>query len=81
MANHISAAKRHRQSEKQRIRNRSIKSALNTKIKKIKLNIGIESARLGQSVLASAARMGVLHRNTAARRISRLVKNLNQNLA
>ena len=36
MANHKSALKRHRQSEKKRIRNTSVKSALKTSIKGVR---------------------------------------------
>ena len=76
MANHISAIKRHKQSEKQRIRNRAVKSALNTKIKKIKLNTSVENMRLGQSLFAAAACRGIMHKKTASRKISRLMKKL-----
>lgn len=81
MANHKSAAKRHLQSEKRRIRNRKVKSALHTQIKKTLVEITNKTAkvnegevRLAQSALARAASKGVLHKNTAARRISRLMK-------
>ncbi|MES2503368.1 MAG: 30S ribosomal protein S20 [Myxococcota bacterium] len=76
MANHVSAAKRHIQSEKRRLRNRSVKSALHTQLKKTRLDVNPENVRLGQQSLAIAARKGVLHWKTAARRISRLMKAL-----
>lgn len=80
MANHKSAAKRHLQSEKRRIRNRAVKSALHTQMKKALSEISNKSAkpnageiRNTQSALATAAAKGVMHKKTAARRISRLM--------
>lgn len=80
MANHKSAAKRHLQSEKRRIRNRAVKSALHTQMKKALTELSNKTAkvnegeiRTAQSVLAKAAAKGVLHKKTAARRISRLM--------
>lgn len=81
MANHVSAIKRHRQSEKQRIRNRSVKSALSTKIKRMRFDASVDNLRFVQSAYASAVRKGVLHKKTASRKISRIMKNFNQNLA
>jgi small subunit ribosomal protein S20 len=77
MANHVSAAKRHIQSEKRRLRNRAAKSALHTQIKKTRSEMGPEAVRAGQQALAVAARKGIIHKKTAARRISRLMKALN----
>ncbi|MBH1989224.1 MAG: 30S ribosomal protein S20 [Myxococcaceae bacterium] len=74
MANHVSAAKRHIQSEKRRSRNRAAKSALHTQIKKTQGDMGPEAIRLGQQALAVAARKGVIHKKAASRRISRLMK-------
>lgn len=83
MANHISAAKRHRQSLKRRLRNRTVKSALHTQMKKAHAEINAKTAKIGegeikaaQSAIASAASKGVLHKKTAARRISRLMKKV-----
>ena len=80
MANHKSAAKRHLQSEKRRIRNRAVKSSLHTQLKKAQVEINNKTAkinvgeiRIAQSALATAAAKGVLHKKTAARRISRLM--------
>ncbi len=81
MANHKSAKKRHLQSEKQRVRNRAIKSILAGKIKKARAAISNKTAtpnseeiRSAQTELAIAARKGVLNKKTAARRTSRLMK-------
>lgn len=74
MANHVSAAKRHIQSEKRRVRNRAVKSALHTQLKKTRSNMTPENVIGGQSTLAIAARKGVMHWKTAARKISRMMK-------
>ena len=81
MATHKSAWKRHLQSEKRRERNRNVKSALKTQVKKARAEIdaGTASPVAGAtkgavSALAQAASKGVLHKRTAARRISRLMR-------
>lgn len=85
MANHASAIKRHKQSEKRRLRNATVKSSLKTAVKKVK-----EAATAGNadeaktnlqkavSELDRAVTKGVLHRNNASRKISRLTKQLNE---
>lgn len=80
MANHKSAAKRHLQSEKKRIRNRAVKSALHTQMKKAlseivgkKAKVNEGEVRNAQSALATAASKGVMSKKTASRRISRLM--------
>jgi small subunit ribosomal protein S20 len=85
MANHKSAKKRHLQSEKKRTRNRSVKSALATQVKKARVELTNKSAepnageiRLAQQALAVAARKGVITKKTAARRTSRLMQQAHQ---
>jgi len=82
MANHKSAEKRHRQSEKQRVRNRVVKSILKGQVKKAKEGISNKTANItsedvitAQKGLAIAARKGVIPKKTASRRISRLMKS------
>ena len=75
MANHVSAVKRHTQSEKRRARNRSVKSALHTELKKTRTEKSPEALKLGQQALAVAARKGLISKKTAARRTSRLMKS------
>ncbi len=83
MANHKSAIKRARQNEIRRQRNRGVK----TRVKGITKEV--EAAALGenqetttvklktaQSLIDKAAKKGVLHRRTAARKISRLSKSI-----
>lgn len=83
MANTRSAEKMIRVAERRRLRNRSVKSAVKTFIRKAEREIsaaGEESATLvvqAISKLDKAASKGVLHRKNAARRKSRLMKKLN----
>ena len=81
MAAHKSAWKRYLQSEKRRTRNRSVKSALKTQLKKARAEIGAGTAspvagevKNAVAALQSASSKGVMHKRTAARRVSRLMK-------
>ncbi len=79
MANHRSAIKRHKQSEKRKLRNNAVKSEIKTVVKKVRANIA-EGNKVEANVnlkavtvlLDRAASKGVLHRNNASRKISRL---------
>jgi small subunit ribosomal protein S20 len=82
MPNNASAAKRMRQEQKRRLHNRMVKSIVRTTITKARhaLATGVESeaaVRAAVSELDRAAKKGVIHRNNAARRKSRLMKQLN----
>jgi small subunit ribosomal protein S20 len=83
MPNNPSAAKRMRQEQKRRLHNRSIKSLVRTSITKARNSIAAgdenseEAVRTAISELDRAAKKGVIHRNNAARRKSRLMKRLN----
>ena len=84
MPNIRSAAKAMRSSAKKHIRNKSIKSALKTATKKVeKLAVPDQVEAAGAtmpgvaSALDKAAQKGIIHRNTAARKKSRLMKRLN----
>jgi len=78
--------KRIRSSEKKRQRNRIFRSSARTHVKKARQLIteqgkteGSEAAvRQAISALDKAAQKGVIHKNNAARRKSRLIKMLNQ---
>lgn len=81
----LSAPKRHRQSERRRLRNKSVKSVLKGLTKKLHLSItgqdreGAKTALTGViKTLTKASSKGVIHKNTASRRISRLTKRANQ---
>ena len=85
MANHKSALKRVRSSERKRVRNQMIRSRTRTEVKKARLaietgdvNAAREATRLAASALDKAATKGVLHPNNAARRKSRLMQSLAQ---
>lgn len=78
-----SAAKRHRQSVKRRTRNRSVKTKVKTHVKTFEAALegndkaaAQESLKAFSSEVDSAASRGVIHRNTAARKKSRLSKAL-----
>ncbi|HJQ83726.1 MAG TPA: 30S ribosomal protein S20 [Candidatus Binatia bacterium] len=79
MANHPSALKRHRQSEKRRLRNRAIKTRLRRLVRDVRAAVSTRDADAAAKTLAIAERAldkavtkGVLHRNNAARRVARL---------
>ncbi len=85
MANTRSAKKRIRQNERRRLRNRIILSRTRTYYKRAHkvlaegdLQTALEQVRLAISQLDRAVSKGVLHRNNAARRKSRLMKRLTQ---
>ncbi len=76
-----SAEKRERQNAKRRLHNRQIKSTVRTAIKKFDAAVvagdkakASEAMALSFKLLDSAASKGVLHRNTASRKKSRLYK-------
>ncbi|MBI5199900.1 MAG: 30S ribosomal protein S20 [Nitrospirae bacterium] len=77
----LSALKRHRQSERRRLRNRAVKSTLKSLIKKVHLSVTSQDKESAKTALAGvskalnkAASKGVIHKNTSSRRISRLTK-------
>lgn len=82
MANHPSALKRMRQSEKKRLRNMAYRSRIRTAVKKFLRAAGEQSAdaaqllRSASSLLQKGVSKGIVHQNTASRTISRLSKRL-----
>lgn len=88
MANHKSAIKRIRTNERKRQRNRVYRSRTRTEIKKAQDQIvagnreeAIAQVREAISLLDKSADKGIIHKNNAARRKSRLMKRLNELLA
>lgn len=84
MANHKSAIKRAKQSEARRLRNRARKTRMKTAIRGLEEAISGGSSEAMQqqlqqaiSIIAKTASKGVIHRNTASRKISRLTKRVN----
>jgi small subunit ribosomal protein S20 len=80
MANIASQKKRNRQNEKRRLRNKGVRSELKTRVKSAREAVvsGDENAhelvRGAQKRLNKAGAKGVIHKNAAARRTSRLMK-------
>jgi small subunit ribosomal protein S20 len=80
MANIKSQIKRNRQNERRRLRNKIARSELKTRVKRAAEGIetGADDAgdrvRAAQKRLGKAAEKGVVHKNQAARRMSRLMK-------
>ena len=84
MANHFSALKRARQTERRTVRNRANSSQLRTALRNLResLEKGDKAAasqiyRQTVSALDKAIQKGVLHENTASRYKSRLSARLN----
>ena len=83
MATHKSAEKRHRQNIKRRASNRLAKSTFRTAIKSAlqhaeagEAEQAKSQANLAMKLIDKAAIHGVLHKNNAQRRISRLQKRV-----
>lgn len=83
MANHKSAEKAHRQSLKRAAKNRSVKSRVKTfithfrtAIKTKNLEAATAAFRKAEAELMKSVTKGVLHLNTAARKVSRLCHTL-----
>ena len=84
MANHKSAVKRAVQNERRRMRNKAVKTVVKNQVKGVRLAAAEGSpedaaARLvtATSKIDKAAKKGVIHKRTAARKISRLTKMVN----
>jgi len=81
VANIKSQIKRNRQNEARRLRNKAVRSEVKTRTKRALDAAGTEdsaeAARLAIQRLDKAAAKGVMHKNQAARRKSRLMKRIN----
>ncbi|WP_243374433.1 30S ribosomal protein S20 [Geotalea sp. SG265] len=84
MANHKSALKRIKQTEKRTERNRHVRSTLRTFIKRVREAVAAKDANLAKEALAAAipvidgaASKGVIHTSNASRNVSRLTKLVN----
>ena len=82
MAHSIQARKRIRQNERRAARNRPVRSRAANAVRDARIAIengdsdAADLVRAAQSALDRAARRGVIHPNSAARRKSRLVRRL-----
>ncbi len=84
MANIKSAKKRILVNRTKAARNKSIKSAVKTAVKKVDAAVALKDKEAASSALVEAistidkaASKGVYHKNTAARKVSRLSKAVN----
>jgi small subunit ribosomal protein S20 len=85
LANHKSAIKRARQNEVRRLRNKSYKTTAKNAIKRVRKAVASNSVEQAKdnftdavSILQKTASQGVIHKNKAARQISRLARQVNQ---
>ncbi|MGH9108373.1 MAG: 30S ribosomal protein S20 [Acidimicrobiales bacterium] len=81
MANIKSQIKRNRQNERRRIRNKAVRSEIRTRTKAAVAATGLDDEGAGALRLAvkridKAAAQGVVHKNEAARRKSRLMRRI-----
>lgn len=84
MANHKSAEKRTRQNINRRMRNKAVRTQVKSATKHLEAKVAekdlqqaAEELKAAKSTIAKAAKKGVLHRNTASRKISRLERMVN----
>jgi small subunit ribosomal protein S20 len=81
MANIKSQKKRIKTNEKRHARNKAVRSELKTRVKTAQKAIGTEQAddamRIAVKRLDMAVAKGVIHKNAAARRKSRLMRKAN----
>lgn len=85
LANNKSAEKRIRIAEQRRLRNRPFRTAARTSVKKAELAIRAGDQEVAATAVGNAISMldrvaskGVIHRNNAARRKSRLMAKFNR---
>ncbi|HVP66333.1 MAG TPA: 30S ribosomal protein S20 [Anaeromyxobacteraceae bacterium] len=83
MANTRSAEKRNRQAQKRRLRNQTVRSRVKTAVKKLREAVergekgpAAEALKVAARVIEKAASKGVVHGNTASRKISRLARSV-----
>ncbi len=84
MAKSKTPAKRARNAEKARVRNKSYKSTLKTSIKRFEVSLtgaDVDASRekllQATSLIDKSVSKGILHKNNAARKKSRLTKKFN----
>jgi small subunit ribosomal protein S20 len=84
LANHQSALKRIRQTARRTVRNRHIRGAMRTQIKRVRTLAEAGEKAAAQEALAGAivkidkaCSKGIIHKNQASRRVSRLTLLVN----
>lgn len=87
MANHKSAIKRAKQGEARRLRNRTRKTRMKNVIKSVEEALASKSPETAQerlkeaiSIIDKTAARGVIHKNNAARKISRLSRRVSSSV-
>jgi len=85
LANHKSAIKRARQNVEQHDRNKAVKTSVKNLIKAVRQSAAekpkeeaIKELNTAKSLIDKASKKRVLHKNTAARKISRLARRVNR---
>jgi small subunit ribosomal protein S20 len=85
VANIKSQIKRNRQNERRRVRNKAVRTRLKTEAKKVRSMAGGEDASAAGDQLRSTARLldkasssGAIHKRTAARRKSKLARQVSR---
>jgi len=83
LANTPSAEKRNRQTQRRRVRNLHVRTGVKSAVKKVREAVAKGDATQAKQALHQAARVidraaskGVLHRNAASRKISRLSRTV-----
>jgi small subunit ribosomal protein S20 len=81
LANTRSAEKRNRQTQKRRARNQGVRTRVKSAVKKVRETLergelaeAQEAFKVAARAIDKASSKGVVHRNTASRKISRLAK-------
>jgi small subunit ribosomal protein S20 len=84
LANHKSELKRARQNEIRRLRNRSSKTRVKNVVRDVRQAVSAKATdglqgklETAQAIIAKGSKKGAIHRNTAARKISRLARLVN----
>jgi small subunit ribosomal protein S20 len=81
VANIKSQIKRNRQNEGRRVRNKAVRSEMKTRTKRAVAAVGTEDEaaelRLAIKKIDKSAALGVIHKNQAANRKSRLMRRVN----
>jgi len=84
LASHQSAVKRARQNEKKRIRNLHVRSTVKSVVKMVNSAVEEKDAEGAQKALSKAIPLiqkarskGIFHKNSSARKISRLTRRVN----
>jgi len=88
LANTASAEKRNRRSQKRRVRNVQVRTGVKSAVKKVREAVekgdraaAADALRSAEKAIGKAASKGVLHRNAASRKISRLAQAVAKGVA